>query len=68
MGLFSFWVSLRLIGGCLQELEDNEGGNWVGKTWIKRGELRGFCGQFAGCYRPMVRGLNFLLAEVRQIH
>jgi hypothetical protein len=38
-------------------LEDDEGGNWVGKTWIKRGELRGFCGQFAGCYRPVVRGL-----------
>jgi hypothetical protein len=40
----------------------------VGKTWIKRGELHGFCGQFAGCYRPMVRGLNFLLAELRQMH
>ena len=61
------WGWLRLIGGYLPEWEDDQGGNWVGKTWIKRGELRGFCGQFAGCYCPMLRGLNFLLAEPRLI-
>jgi hypothetical protein len=33
------------------------------KTWIKRGELRGFCGKFAGRYFAMVRRVNLLLVD-----
>jgi hypothetical protein len=41
-----FW----LIGADLWQLEGDEVEDGMGKTWIQRGELRGFCGQFAGCY------------------
>ena len=41
------------------QLWGDRDGNWVGNTWIKRGELRGFCGQFAGCCCPMRRGSSF---------
>jgi hypothetical protein len=40
----------------LQGLAADECGDALEKTWIKRGELRGFCGKFAGRYFAMVRG------------
>jgi hypothetical protein len=62
------WFRLGLSLGIFGKLQDDEGGNWMGKTWTKRGELRGFCGQFAGCYRLMPRGSDFLVDEFLQIH
>jgi hypothetical protein len=57
---------VRVTREHLRELEDDGGKNMVGKTWTKRGELRGFCGQFAGCYRSSDKqGIPLLLPELR---
>jgi hypothetical protein len=56
----------RFIALDLWQLYDDRDGNWVEKTWIKRGELRGFCGRFAGCCDRRC-GVESSACRVRQI-